>query len=196
MKKIMKIIHILIGTFDGNYHKIINLEINSTMKDYDSNFNTGIGLFSMVDENSVIKNLEVILDCNTTIKAGHYASVGVIVGVSDGLIENCMVNGNVNFSLSGFGGNLGGICGDSWGTVRKCINKADLSLDSKASNEFRFGGLCGVLSHNRNTEVKDDFIVEDSYNVGTISFNNSGGTTRGYIGGLIGLLSRKFGKFI
>ena len=156
------------------------------MNDYDSDFNTGIGLFSMVDKNSVIKNLEVILDCNTTIKAGHYASVGVIVGVSDGLIENCMISGDVNFSLSGFAGNLGGICGDSWGTIKKCVSKANLSLNANVTQNFRFGGLCGVNSLMNTKDIPEELVVENSYNIGTISLYNSDESAGGYIGGLIG----------
>lgn len=146
------------GVFDGNGHKISNLKINTT---------TGYsGLFGIVEESSVIKNLT--FESPNIESTGDY--IGVVAAVSKGSIENVTVNTptilssgeataaiagvayNVSdckvvdgtiYALGGFGG---GIAGEVDGTISNCAVEGTAIQTNGASTNMPTGGVVGSLN--------------------------------------------------
>ncbi len=111
------------GVFDGQGHTIKGILIQTHQDDS--------GLFRFIEEEGVVKNLNV--DIQFTNDTG--ANSGGIAGTNKGLIENCTVLGSVDGTE-----NVGGIVGLNLGTILNSVNKAAVSGDKKA------GGIAGVNS--------------------------------------------------
>ncbi len=110
------------GTFDGNNHIISNLNIDAVGYHFQ-------GLFGACFTNSTIKNL-ILRNCSLN-GDGYY--LGLVAGYSQGIIDNCRVQG----SISGAGMCVGGIIGRSYGAVRKS------SFSGSASAYGYVGGIVG-----------------------------------------------------
>jgi len=167
------------GTFDGNYHKISNLYINS-------NLYYCLGFFGNIVTTGMVKNL--ILD-NVKIYSTYYiggkgaSSVGGIVGNNSGQILNCAITGGTidGRQIQAVGGDriicIGGIAGGSSGNIDSCYNTATISgytnTSSNNINNIRLGGIVGEASNLK---------ISNCYNVGTIS----GQGARLYVGGIVG----------
>lgn len=167
------------------------MKLNSTIKTYSFDYNTGIGLFTYNDKTGIIKNLKVILDCETTIQAGHYASVGIIAGVNYGTIQNCMVDGKIIYELTGYAGNLGGIAGDTWGNIENCVSNVNLTLSAGVESDVRLGGCIGAISYQANsvTGVSIPCTIKNVYNSGNITIDlldDTTGVVR--VGGISGFI--------
>ncbi len=105
--------------FDGQGHTISNLTIRYSEENGMYN-----GLFSIIGENGVVKNLNienafVAPTDNNTSAMKH--GTGILAGKSIGYIENCTVNGSVNGIYL-----TGGLCGIIAGTVKDCTVNADV----------------------------------------------------------------------
>ena len=165
------------GTFDGGGHTISGLYINNP------NENRYVGLFSMVDRNSTVKNLTVdgtvtsssfgagivgrnwgtVENCHNSCKLIVRNSSGGVVGNNEGgIVTNCYNTGDISGS-----NNIGGVvgCNGYGGTVTNCYNTGDIS----GSNNI--GGVVG-----RNN---DGSTVDSCYNTGNISGS-------GAIGSIVG----------
>ncbi|MCR5444161.1 MAG: InlB B-repeat-containing protein [Bacteroidales bacterium] len=94
------------GIFDGCRHTIGHLTVNWP-DDYD------IGLFGDLD--GTVQN--VTLSDATVTGTSEYASVGAIVGVNYGTIENCVV---LNTTVTGIN-YVGAIAGDYHSTIENCV---------------------------------------------------------------------------
>ena len=103
------------GNFDGKYNSINGIYIKATSKNQ--------GLFCCND--GKIKNLKVKNGTITT----QEITVGAVAAVNNGKIENCSSEGMIFKNLKT--GNpiteVGGICGKSYGIVRSCLNKSNIS---------------------------------------------------------------------
>ena len=118
------------GTFDGDGHKISNLDIQYKGKDY-----IGVGLFGMI-MHGVVKNLTI--DNSTFIADAIVASVvGVAIG---GEIENCHVGENVTVTatLQAYAGGVIAASMDQGTKVRRCSNMAVVT------SSMGTGGIMGV----------------------------------------------------
>ncbi len=147
------------GTFDGNYHKIDNLYMNTDEYGY-------LGLFTQITASGIIKN---IILSNVNICSGQVVGMGVIAGYSDGMILNCGVeSGNIVASKKisnnkGYG--IGGIVGASYssvGVIDSCYNKANISVTNEkkySGNSVYTGGIVGNSS---------DIRITNCYNTGNI----------------------------
>lgn len=172
------------GTFDGNWHTISNLAINSSGSGY-------FGLFGFIDRGAKIRNLRLVNVNITVAPTTGIAITGGLVGSASGgsTIEKCWVEGSVNGT---YAGGLVGFVSDSTvsqccskvavtgspdsysagGLVSRLIGASGLVTNSCASGGVsggRAGGLAGVL---------EGACVEYSYAVGAVSGD--------YPGGLIG----------
>lgn len=130
------------GTFDGQGYTISDLEL-------DGNYYPA-GLFGTTDANSVIKNLHVT---GSVIPGGEKVSVGGIVGINGGILQEVSFSGVVSGETSVGGivglnkesgiikeaevkGNIfgeqatGGIVGRNLGKVLKCDNKSYVNNSS------------------------------------------------------------------
>lgn len=138
------------GIFDGKGHSISGLNVNSSV--------SPAGLFGVVQEGAVIKNVNVsgnvepagvnnatggiagenygeIINCTFTGTVKGKEHTGGMVGINgtSGMILNCRVSGTL------LGENMtGGVCGYNLGTITKCKNDAnvnDVSVDPAISLE-------------------------------------------------------------
>lgn len=124
------------GTFDGNGHTISGLKLTQSMPPS--------GLFGILQENAVVKNLKVSGDLAPS---GDGGSVGGIVGENYGTVVGCTFTGSVSggsnvggiAGVNAAGGRLlvcrtggsvvgekmtGGIAGCNLGVIRNCQNSA------------------------------------------------------------------------
>ncbi len=153
------------GTFDGNYHKVRNLYINSNAYPY-------LGLFTQTKSTSIIKNLiledlYVYSNYNTSSNSN---TVGGIVGNNTGKIINCGVeSGSVTSYRSIYVNgkwlniHIGGIAGNSSGEINSCYNKASISGTNNKS-KFYLGCLVGGIVGNASGTNK----VINCYNIANL----------------------------
>ena len=139
------------GSFNGNGHEIKNLSFG------ESSDKISLGLFGYND--GIIKNLGVAegdLTCKLT---NESAVIGFITGFNSGIIEHCYNKSNGTFD----GGDLvGGIVGyfRTKGSISKCYNEGNLSLDPGKAN-----GLVGGISGS----TRDSLTISCCYNSGNIT---------------------------
>ncbi len=143
------------GKYDGNYHSLINYNLNYN-KDY-------AGVFGKTGPDCVISNLSV----TGRIKGRNYAG-GIVGEASYGTkIQNCSFKGNVcgeNY--------VGGIAGRYYGgaTVLSCYANADVTA---TSIESYAGGIVGQISVGHKKSVNAD--TKNCYFAGKIKSGNTGG---------------------
>lgn len=111
------------GTFDGKGYTISGLTI--------TNIVTPAGLFGVLQETGVVKNLNVSGDVSPS---GDADVVGGIAGENNGTIENCTYTGSVSGKQ-----NTGGIAGinGTTGNIKKC------NVSGTISGENMTGGIAG-----------------------------------------------------
>jgi hypothetical protein len=148
------------GVFDGDNHKILNINLIET-----SDNNSGL----FINSNGVIKNLEI---SNGIIQGSVYA--GAIVANNFGVVDNCINNANVTASLNvggivrinnGLilncinngtlisGSYVAGIAVENYGTIDNCVNSGSITSESDGS---------GITISNKN-------ILKNCINYGTVS---------------------------
>ena len=166
------------GTFDGNDHSIINMDIDS------SSSNDYIAFFGYI-EGATIKNLNLV---NVSINGGEY--LGALVGYADvSTIENIVLH-TVSVTGEKYIGTISGYAKDT--TILSCVS------DNYVSGDYYIGGIAGVLSigcHTENCHFNGDVFGSldcggiTGLNNGTIAKCSSYGTvetTGGDMGGLVG----------
>ncbi len=130
------------GIFDGKGHTISEVAISDS--------NSYVGLFSRVQENAVIMNLNV---CGTVVPEGEQIIVGGIAGDNAGVIAQCTFEGAVtgNDYVGGIAGMneltgvisgceaggivrgvhfTGGIAGENIGNIANCTNNAAVNTSN------------------------------------------------------------------
>ena len=150
------------GTFDGMFHKIYGLEINSTEK--------AKGLFALV-KSGTVKNIGI--------ESGNVASNSVIGGIvgyayDDAKIINCYNKANV--TISSDNNYVGGIVGYAKNNVsiENCCNFGTIT-----GNSF-VGGICGSLENSK---------ILNCYNAGNVNGNGISSIGIGGISGGVALNS-------
>lgn len=174
------------GIFDGNFHKISGISINTTEK--------ARGLFGLVKEGT-IKNLGIT---NSNIIGS--SSIGGIVGYTynNSNIINCYNMATINITDRYAGGivgfartgtnikncynagtiigshGIGGICGEMINSeIKNCYNIGNLSSTYSGGSSTELGGIV--------SQIKSNSKVENCYNIGNINTNNEYG-----VGGIVG----------
>lgn len=156
------------GTFDGGGYTISGIRI---CKKYTTSNKTYMdqGLFGYVGEGGTVKRVNL---ADTRITA--YTSGGGIAGrVYKSTIEDCSVGNDVWIhAVENGASDQGGIVGCSQsGTVRRCISRATLAINSSLTSCKMFGGIVG-----NNTNI-----IEDCIAIGVIIPNvNARGAIVGY----------------
>ncbi|MDD4495186.1 MAG: InlB B-repeat-containing protein, partial [Eubacteriales bacterium] len=149
------------GTFDGNWHTIRNLTINSSSSG-------GYGLFGGLDGGAKVRNLHLeAVDIDIT-NTSVSSWAGGLAAHADGgsAIENCYVEGSVS------GKTVGGLVGAVAGaTVSQCRAEVTVTSDSNVG----VGGLVGSLS-----DLEGH--IMNSFAVGSVEGYNAGG--------LVGIVSK------
>ncbi len=183
------------GTFDGNYHKIINAK--STI--FDKNNGTIKNLVvEGTTSNLINSNYGTIYNCSIlgNIESCYKSSKGLLVNnnYNNGIINSCFAEGNINADVYGETCMIGGIVGDNYGTVIDSYSKvslngtvsSSLTWSSSFKQYFTSDGclyIGGLIGRNSGSVEKCYSVGEVSYKIGK---HVSGGQEKGFCGGLVG----------
>lgn len=145
------------GTFNGQGHTISGLYFNDTKASY-------VGLFGWIKENFFNGHKGKISNVGVSDSYFQfYTHGGGVCGINNdgGVLQNCSNSSTV----IGKGGQIGGVCGANYGTIRDCKNTGSVS-----------GGINvgGVIGDNSNKAT-----IKSCYNTGSVSGEK-------YVGGVIG----------
>lgn len=145
------------GKFDGNYHKISNIEITKTTDFF-------IGLFKKIGLGGKVSNLTL------EGKIEGKNKVGLLAGENHGTIENVKVSGKVSGEEI-----LGGLVGtNSRGIIDMCYSEVNVEKTNANSFGNSFGGLAGK------NEIAG--IIKRSVSIGTVTAIGKVNS----VGGLVG----------
>ena len=200
------------GTFDGQGHRIYNLELTRSA--------SGYGFFGQIQKGAVVRNLSLV---GETVPEGTQSQVGGVAGINYGRIENCRYTGAVigEDTVGGIVGRneeggvvadcttagvvrgkefTGGIAGQNAGTLLRCANMAavNTTLDeadiSAADLENLENTMYSILKSEDVTkgEVTENAITSDTggiagYSTGIVqSCTNSGSVGYPHVGYNVG----------
>ena len=180
------------GVFEGDFHTIRNLTINTLGAGNDY-----LGLFGQIGPGGEIKNLAINITITIASSDTSY-NVGGLAGYNDrGTINDCRpagtiaggnnsqylgglvgrnAYGDINDCLStvivthgNYGSHLGGLAGGNYGTISNCHSTGAVTSGNSSVN------LGGLVGYNSGT-------ISDCYSTGTIT----GGAESFKLGGLVG----------
>ncbi len=157
-------VHPFKGVFDGNGKTIRNLKLQITGDNRTTHKHCG--LFGMLDEEGVVKHLNVKFDKITNLSA--LVDIGIIASQNMGAIIDCHVDGN-DLSITtndGLKKYLGGIVAQNYGYIASCTNKINIE---------GIGSIGGIAAENYATIIN------------CVNYGNIGGYE--YIGGIAGYSS-------
>ncbi len=153
------------GSFDGKGFTINDLFINRPTESFTGLFGrTGNGVGTIQDVG--------LVDCDIT----GEAHVGALIGQQDdigGAVIDCYSTGSI--SANEF--EIGGLIGDSYGTLTDCYSTCSVTAVGGASDISEVGGLVGLLARS----------ALGCYATGDITITSDGDIDE--IGGLVGLHS-------
>jgi hypothetical protein len=156
----MAIVPWFAGTFDGNNHTIMNLNIDGGIH---------LGLFGRLTSSAKISNLGVVA-ANIT---GFGDYVAGLAGINNGTINHCYSNG----SVSGGGGYIGGLVGDNYGSITTSYSTGTVS------GRDGVGGLVGDNIRGNISHCYSMTSVVGSYMVGgLVGINEIDSATRTWRG--------------
>ena len=152
-----------VGSFDGAHHTITNLNISTTTTDY-------VGLFTQIQNGATIENLNIT---NATVSSqGNYT--GILVGYSNGTIQNVAVSGS-STGIYDVGGLLG--LNDLLGVVSSSSARVYVTGDNTANS----GGTQNIAGFVGESEGS----IDNSYSTGTVT--SAAGSSYAYnFGGFVG----------
>ena len=164
----------LAGKFDGNGHKILNLNFNSGSVRY-------VGLFGYLAPGAAVTQVGAY---NVNISGA--SSIGGLVGQSWGTVSGSYSTGTVTGS-----DNIGGLVGRNWGTVSNSYSAASVSGDScvgglvganddAVSNSFSTGSVTGKEWY------VGGLIGRNYYGTVSNSYSSNSVTGNYAVGGLVG----------
>ena len=160
------------GTFDGQYHKIMNLRHSYTGDELIRN-----GLFGVVSDGGTLKNL-LVIDADIDSNDGSLIAGILADWVNGGTVENCYTSGKIENNVgSKFVGGLIGQC--TWSTqVKGCGSDATvISTESNEDDVDTVGGLIGQWENSA-----DSSSITDCWFGGSVSCNNIYSAVGGILG--------------
>ncbi len=165
------------GYFDGDNHTIKNLNNN---------------LFGSCSGEIKNLNLDVNIDCNN-----NFWYLGTIANSSDNLIENCHVTGT--FKANTDYGAIGGLVGESTGTIRNCTSSVKITTNIYSGNgegRQRVGGIAGYGTNIENCVFNGTLDVTAYVRKGRSELNRTGKVLNSEefvsttcVGGIVGMLN-------
>ncbi len=197
------------GTFEGNNHVIEGLSIK---KD-----GSVQGLFRYLTETAQVRDLVVR---GTVTPAGSAECVGAIAGSNAGRIENCIFQGEVSGTdcIGGIAGTnavtgiiegcnafgsvygnhfVGGIAGENYGTVRSCVNAAEINVTEKQNtvdlSDITLDSFTDSESVNTVTDIggiagTSSGVIKECNNLGTVGYLRMGYNIGGIAGSQLGYI--------
>ena len=160
------------GTFNGQHHKIMNLNHHYTGNEVVRN-----GLFGVVSDGGTLKNL-LVIDADIDSNDGSLIAGILADWVNGGTVENCYTSGKIENNVgSKFVGGLIGQC--TWSTqVKGCGSDAKvISTESNEDDVDTVGGLIGQWENSA-----DSSSITDCWFGGSVSCNN----VYSAVGGILG----------
>ena len=157
------------GTFDGQYHKIINLYHHYTGDDYTRN-----GLFGVVS--GTVKNL-LIIDADI-VSNDDALNAGILADwIRNGTVENCYTSGKIenNNGCKLLGGLIGQCTGEA--QVKGCGTDATVVSTFDGDDCDTVGGLIGQWENST-----ADSQIADCWFGGSVSCNNIYSAVGGILG--------------
>ena len=160
------------GTFDGQYHKIMNLHHHSTGDELIRN-----GLFGVVSDGGTLKNL-LVIDADIASNDGSLLAGILADWVDGGTVENCYTSGKIENNVGDK--MVGGLIGQcTWSTqVKGCGSDATvISTESDEDHVDTVGGLIGQWENSA-----DSSSITDCWFGGSVSCNNIYSAVGGILG--------------
>ena len=160
------------GTFNGQHHKIMNLNHHYTGNEVVRN-----GLFGVVSDGGTLKNL-LVIDADIASNDGSLLAGILADWVNGGTVENCYTSGKIENNVgSKFVGGLIGQC--TWSTqVKGCGSDATvISTESNEDDVDTVGGLIGQWENSA-----DSSSITDCWFGGSVSCNNVYSAVGGVLG--------------
>ena len=160
------------GTFDGQYHKIMNLYHHSTDDELIRN-----GLFGVVSDGGTLKNL-LVIDADIASNDGSLLAGILADWVNGGTVENCYTSGRIENNVGDK--MVGGLIGQcTWSTqVKGCASDATvISTESDEDHVDTVGGLIGQWENSA-----DSSSITDCWFGGSVSCNNIYSAVGGILG--------------
>lgn len=156
------------GVFNGNGFCIRNLKATAP-------------IFGRLEEGTV-KNLTIDASCSLKLTDGDNA-YGFLVGVNNGLVENCVNHGKVEFKSTFVSKTLviGGLVGSNLHLVMKCRNYGPVSVDclSRTDSEKPAGAVGGLVGRNGGKRRSSCVAWSENYGkvtyVGDLMYDSTGG---------------------
>lgn len=156
------------GHYDGQFNKIMNLNINDNDKIME------IGLFRSIGEDSsvfniILDNINIDIECNSK----DFAYFGGLIGENYGTIKNCFVIGTLSSKVySGMDLYVGGIAGKNEGIIVQCYTNCDIQ-----SNERKYSNTGGIAGKNDNKILNCHSTgnINSIVSVGYGIYSNAGG---------------------
>ena len=160
------------GTFNGQHHKIMNLNHHYTGNEVVRN-----GLFGVVSDGGTLKNL-LVIDADIDSNDGSLLAGILADWVNGGTVENCYTSGKIENKVgSKFVGGLIGQC--TWSTqVKGCGSDATvISTESNEDDNDTVGGLIGQWENSA-----DSSSITDCWFGGSVFCNNKYSAVGGILG--------------
>ena len=160
------------GTFNGQHHKIMNLNHHYTGDELVRN-----GLFGVVSDGGTLKNL-LVIDADIASNDGSLLAGILADWVNGGTVENCYTSGKIENNVGDkIVGGLIGQC--TWSTqVKGCGSDATvISTESDEDHVDTVGGLIGQWENSA-----DSSSITDCWFGGSVSCNNIYSAVGGILG--------------
>ena len=160
------------GTFDGQYHKIMNLLHHSTGDELIRN-----GLFGVVSDGGTLKNL-LVIDADIASNDGSLLAGILADWVNGGTVENCYTSGKIENNVGDK--MVGGLIGQcTWSTqVKGCgSDAAVVSTEDSFEHADTVGGLIGQWENSA-----DSSSITDCWFGGSVSCENIYSAVGGILG--------------
>ena len=167
------------GTFDGKGHALLN-------------WKTKQGLFELITENSVVKNLNIDSSCELTVSNKcEQVIAGFIASVNKGIIQNCENGGSIKYKgiYTEKHIYIGGLVGENGYVISDSRNSGDIIAESFIASANKglsvcIGGIAGATIPKGSRIIT----INRCENSGSILFE--GDTPRIYVAGIIGYSGR------
>ncbi|MEE0233914.1 MAG: S-layer homology domain-containing protein [Faecalibacterium prausnitzii] len=160
------------GTFNGQHHKIMNLNHHSTGDELVRN-----GLFGVVSDGGTLKDL-LVTDADIASNDGSLLAGILADWVNGGTVENCYTSGKIENNVGDK--MVGGLIGQcTWSTqVKGCGSDATvISTESDEDHVDTVGGLIGQWENSA-----DSSSITDCWFGGSVSCNNIYSAVGGILG--------------
>ena len=160
------------GTFNGQHHKIMNLNHHYTGDEVVRN-----GLFGVVSDGGTLKNL-LVIDADIASNDGSLLAGILADWVDGGTVENCYTSGKIENKVGDK--MVGGLIGQCTGStqVKGCGSDATvISTESDEDDVDTVGGLIGQWENSA-----DSSSITDCWFGGSVSCNNIYSAVGGILG--------------